>query len=535
MNFEIKTPLSQVGFLDLQSPTDAQPWARIEAKTPDDKTVHYHPIFTAPWGGMVLSPYVFYRRSDYEHMWLFNPFEFLKTALNTPDWPVPDTTTRAGRRIFYSHADGDGFRNESSAYIGKKSGEVLIDEIIKKYPYPYTASIIEAEIRALVKDQDSAEEPRLVKIARDLFALPQIEASSHSYTHPFYWQANDQTSALYTEDNLELKPEIDVSKLDLEREITGSIRYMESTLLPPGKRVEIFLWTGNCRPGPDAIAICNRLGIENMNGGYVIITKKNPSLTNVSPRTMSWGEELQIFCSHENDNIYRGFWQVDGKASIPFYGGFMHAADSFKRTESPLRLKPVNIYFHWYSGDNLSALRAIKSLFDWAITQPLHAITATQFARIARDAHRTELFRDANDHWLISNFGDSSNYRIHASQGYPNLATSKGVLGYVDAGTHRYIHTDGRRTVQLQFSKSPSPQLHLESSTAPIRFSKLTASAAEFSTQDWRDAEVILAGLPASTPADIVVNGERSSIASDKAGRIVLKLSKSAQVTVQAR
>ncbi len=533
MNFEIGAPLSQVGFLDLQCPTNGHAYAIIEGKSPEGKTMHFHPVFTAPWGGMVLAPYVFYRRSDFEHMWLVNPFEFLKQALNTPEWPVPDTTTRAGRRLFYSHADGDGFRNESSAQIGKKSVEVLIDEILKKYPYPFTCSIIEAEIRGLVKDQDANEEARLVKIARDLFAMPQVEAASHSYTHPFYWQDTDHTSALYTEDNLELKPGIAPGKIDPEREIAGSIRYIESTLLPPGKRVEVFLWTGNCRPGPKAIGLCERLGVENMNGGYVVITKKNPSLTNVSPRSLMWGDELQVFCSHENDNIYRGVWQENGKESIPFYGGFMHALDSFKRTESPRRLKPVNIYFHWYSGDNLSALRAIKSLFDWAIAQPLHAVTAKQFARIVRDARRTELFQEMDGTWRIVNYGDSTNYRIRSTQGYPDVGTSQGVLGSVDAGEYRYVHTDGSGTVRLRLRETIPNHLQLESSTAPIRFARLNPGEAEFTTQDLRDAEVILAGSPPEAVAEVSINGARSNVASDKSGRIVLQLSKTAQVTVK--
>ncbi len=533
MNFEMPAPVSRISFLDLQTPANGHAHVVVEGKSKEGRPVRYHPVFTAPWGGMVLAPYIFYIRPDYEHLWLLNPFEFLKEALQTPHWPTPDTTTRAGRRLFYSHADGDGFRNDSSAQIGKKSSEVLIDEILKKYPYPFTCSIIEAEIRGLVKDQDAAEEARLVKIARDLFAMPQVEAASHSYTHPFYWQDNDHTSALYTEDNLELKPGIDTSKIDPEREIAGSIRYMESTLLPPGKRVEMFLWSGNCRPGPLALEICDRLGVENMNGGYVIITKKNPSLTNVSPRSLQWGDGLQIFCAHENDNIYRGLLRQNGNDNIPFYGGFIHALDSFKRTESPRRLKPVNIYFHWYSGDNLAALRAIKSLFDWAIAQPLHAVTAKQFARIVRDARRTELFRDMQDAWRIANYGDSTNYRIPTSQGFPDIGASEGVAGFTDLGDQRYVHTDGRGMTRLRLSPTQPLHLRLESSTAPIQFAALKPTEAEFSVRDWRDAQVILAGAPPKATAEATIDGARSEVVFDESGRLPLKLGKTARVRVK--
>ena len=535
-NFENKTPVSPVSFLDLRSPAGSRVFTAVEGTDHTGKKVRFDAVFTSPWGGMMLAPYVFFRRSDYEHMWLFDPFEFLRTALATPEWPVPDTTTKAGRRIFYSHIDGDGFRNDSRAVIGKKSGEVILEDIIKKYPYPFTCSVIEAEIRALAKDQDPKEEPLLVKLSREMFALPNVEAGSHSYTHPFYWQENDKTSALYTEDNLELKPEIDVSKINLEREITGSIKYIESTLLPPGKKVEIFLWSGNCRPGEEALAICDRLGIENINGGYVIITKKNPSLTKVSPRSMMWGDRLQVFCSHENDNIYRGVWTETGKEGaqkIPFFSGFMHAVDSFQRTETPLRLKPVNIYFHFYSGDNLAALRALKSLFDWAATQPLHAVTAKQFTRIVKDARRTELFQDTDGSWLISNHGESTNHRIRSGDGYPDLAASEGVLGSADAGAYRYIHSSGRPLTRLRLTATPPIHLGLESSTAPIQFTERSAKTAAFATLDFREAEVILAGAPPHITVEAEINGVRSNIASDRQGRILLHLPRAAQVRIR--
>ena len=43
--------------------------------------------------------------------WYINPFELFREAFQTDALPKPDTTTLSGRRIYYSHVDGDGWRN----------------------------------------------------------------------------------------------------------------------------------------------------------------------------------------------------------------------------------------------------------------------------------------------------------------------------------------------------------------------------------------------------------------------------------------
>jgi hypothetical protein len=38
-------------------------------------------------------------------------------------------------------------------------------------------------------------------------------------------------------------------------------------------------------------------------------------------------------------------------------------------TEKPYRIKPINIYYHFYSGSKLAAFNALKEVYDWAIKQ----------------------------------------------------------------------------------------------------------------------------------------------------------------------
>ena len=88
----------------------------------------------------------------------------------------------------------------------------------------------------------------------------------------------------------------------------------------------------------------------NLNGGDTTISRHNPSLTCVAPRSLCWGGQLQIYAANQNEEVYTNDWKG------PVFGAFSLVTDTFERTGAPRRLKPVNIYFHFFSGDRPDAL-----------------------------------------------------------------------------------------------------------------------------------------------------------------------------------
>jgi uncharacterized protein (TIGR01370 family) len=533
MNHEAPVPLTPRGFTDLRAPADAEVLYSVTGTGPGGAKVQFDPVFIAPWGGFLLDSYTLFRRPSEEELWMVDPFYFFQAALGRTALPVPDTTTRDGVRIFYSHIDGDGFRHRSSVEPGRYSGEVVFDRIVKPFPFPFTISFIEAEIRGLVVDQKPGDAERLTRQAREVLALPKVEAASHAYTHPFYWNASDRTVKEYARANLLLAEPLNHTGVDPRREIEGSVRYIERELCPPGKPVKLFLWSGNCRPWPEALRIVRELGIENMNGGGTSISRKQPSLTRVAARSVPWGDELQITAANENENIYRERWAASGTTEAPFYGGFILAQDGFERMEKPRRLKPVNIYFHWYSGDNLASLNALTRLFEWSVKQELHSLTASEYAGIVRDARATRVFRQSDTRWTLVSGGRVRTFRLPKSSLVPDLANCRGVTGWRVGGDGVYVHTDGSPRVELVLSEQPAAHLRLEASTAEIQFSKLAAREAAFTVRDIRPCQVTLGGLPARGTASITVNGKASSWQTDASGGLKMELPNEARVEVR--
>ena len=244
----------------------------------------FDPVLRDELGRGLFDPYITFTASPDDTLSLFDPFKFLSKIWPADDFPVPDPTTRDGLRAFFSHIDGDGFASLSNLKRDMTCAAVVRDEILKSYPLPVTVSIVEANTRAVEVGLEVKDKPLYEEQAREIFALPNVQAASHSYSHPYSWIKDDPDSVgLYATENLILHGSENYAAIDYEREIAGSTSYIERELLPDGKKVEIMLWSGNCRPPAEALAIVRRMGIENMNGGDTITTKHHPSLATVAP------------------------------------------------------------------------------------------------------------------------------------------------------------------------------------------------------------------------------------------------------------
>ena len=171
-----------------RSKTDARTQAYLVVREGNDSATDATLISTHPNGGMIVGEFV--NRGDYttpiKQLYL-NTFEYLRRAFATDDLPKPDTTTLVGRRIYYSHIDGDGWRNLSQvkAYAQRRSmsAEVILREVIEAYPdLPVTVAPIVADLDPSWFGSEQAQ-----ALARDIFALPQVEMASHTLSHPFDW------------------------------------------------------------------------------------------------------------------------------------------------------------------------------------------------------------------------------------------------------------------------------------------------------------------------------------------------------------
>lgn len=398
-----------------------------------------------PWGGYVLSPYVLYEIPSGQGIrWIINPFTFIKRALNLPDMPSPDVTTSTGRRLLMAHMDGDGFASNAEFPDSPLAPRVMLEKIFKKYPIPTAVSVIEAETAPWgLYPNKSAE---MEKIAREIFLLPHVEIASHSYSHPFNWQqlSSDGDSEGY---NLVLPG----YKFDLNKETAGSVKYINDRLAPPGKSCKIFLWTGDCNPGADAIAKSETLGLLNMNGGETIITNSQPSITDVAPLGVERDGHFQVYAPNQNENVYTNLW------TGPFYG-FSRVIETYKLTDTPRRLKPVDIYFHTYAATKPASLKALDEVYAWALKQPNHPIFPSDYIRRVLDFNQSVIARADKD-WIFYGNGAIDTLRINKQWGFPLI--NDGVAGYNDFNEDRYLHLVKAKFNRIPLTSKPGNSTYL--------------------------------------------------------------------------
>ena len=386
------------------------------------------------WGGFLANPFVTSEvpGTEYSH-WVADPFQLLTRALRLPPLPVPDATTENGRRLLFAHVDGDGFASRAELSGSPLAADVMRREIIEKYRIPHAVSVIEAETAPHGLYPDLS--PQLEDIARKLFALPHVEVASHTYSHPFLWDTSVRHGVFGDKTEAAESLSIPGYTMDLRREIVGSSDYINQRLAPPSKQVKILLWSGDTAPSAEALEITERAGLLNMNGGDTSISRNVPTLTEVGPLGIAKGGYLQVYAPITNENIYTNLWKG------PFYG-YQRVLQTFAMTESPRRLKPVDIYYHTYSASKRAGLAALHKAYGWAQAQPLHPVFPSEYIRKVRDWHGMAIARDGAG-WRIRGDGELRTLRLPAALGTPDAAASQGVAGWHEAPEGRYIHLTG--------------------------------------------------------------------------------------------
>lgn len=413
-----------------------------------------------PWGGFVLDPFLLREIPGTEQSrWLVDPFAFLSQALALPPLPLPDVTTENGRRLLTAHIDGDGFPSRGEFPGSPLAGRVLLDEIFKRYRIPHAMSVIEGEIAPHgLYPKDAAE---MENIARQMFALPHVEAASHTFSHPFRWDNNvkhGKFSKSAADEVYHLA--LPGYKLDLRREIGGSIDYIRQRLAPRDKPVQLLLWSGDTAPSEEALRLADEAGLLNLNGGDTHIHRGSPSLGTVSALGIAKGGRLQVYTPTANENIYTNLW------TGPFYG-FRRAIETFEMTETPRRLKPVGIYYHSYSATKRASLDALHEVYGWAAKQPLHPIFASEYVRKVRDFMHATLARDGTG-WIFRGDGELRTLRAPAALGTPDPARSSGLAGFRAGREGNYLHLSGGEA-RLRFAGQASAAPYLVESNARLQ------------------------------------------------------------------
>ena len=542
VEFEYKLPKPVPGYLVIRA-KDPSVQTLLSMRDPELKSFGPEPVLiasTSSRGGYLAANYAInYDSKSNRLSWFIDPIAFLSKALSTGLAPVADTTTRAGRRMYLSHIDGDGWNNTSDRIplvngVAPLAAETVLDRLIAPFPdLPVSIGLISCDI-----DEALPSTPRAVDVARKLYALPQVEVASHTHSHPYDWSFFEKYSRARELERISpptpriTRPLVaktgqkqdDVFDLfggakplavrapsrvvtayasggplprykadkpfDLRSEVAGSLN-AASALAPEGKRAKLYLWSGNTRPFAAAVRATRQAGVRNMNGGDTRYDREFASLAYVRPLSRVVGRERQIFTPNSNEMIYTNEWKGP-------YNGFEKLRDTFERTDAPRRLKPANVYYHMFSADQPAGLEAVRSHLMWARNQPLIPVAASRYAAIADDFFEVEFQPLELQAWRVLKRGELQTVRFDsAADRVPDYAKSVGVLGHNHHNGALYVALDpavSEPVIAVQ-PKGAKSRAHLIESRWDVRDLAVAECSVRFKAEGFGNGDMRWAGL----------------------------------------
>ncbi len=433
-------------------------------------------IMKAKWGGAVLYPYPVKSLANGNDVWLIDGFKMMEGLLTLPKILAADATTESGLRILTSHVDGDGFPSKSWVKGNPYTAETLYQHVFKHYAIPQTISVIEGEIssQGLFPEQSAEME----QIARKIFRLPNVEIASHTFSHPFFWDEDLIRGEKQYGDHLDIPN----YQLDYDKEIAGSINYINQKLAPENKKVKLLLWSGNADPTENIIEKAEQAKVLNVNGGNTYVVKGKNSLTRVYP-TLAWYRKgIQVYAPTLNENLYTNLWTEN-------FSGYSRAIETFQLLGAPRRLKSISIYYHMYSGSYPASVRAVEKLHDWAIAQPVTPLFLSEYAQRARSLYETGIAKTLDGKWQITSTGVNS-IRVPNDLGFP----TGDIAGWNDGPDGRYLILKQPRT-QITLSKDSSTAMRLKSMNALLKQWQQSENRVEWAVSAHVPLQIHLAGV----------------------------------------
>ena len=364
---------------------------------------------------------------------------------------------------------------------------MILREFLLRYPQlPHTVSVVEGEVGPAGKYQDVS--PKLEAIARTIFKLPQVEVASHTFGHPLDWvRASQGERTRSAESAAPIDLDIPGYRYNAHREVAGSVAYINERLAPKDKPVKVYLWSGDAMPGPDAMREVVALKLANMNGNNAETPRDAPTLSQVPSLGKYVDGMLQVYSQAHNENEYTSDWTSR-------YYGFRDLVDRFRFTEAPRRLKPINIYYHFYSGTKPAGITALHQIYKYALEQETLPIVVSEAVARVAGFHSVTFARRIDGAWELRGLGALRTLRLDRRLGWPDLANSVGVAGVTDAGPGRYLSLGAEPEITLALTSSRPALPHLISSNAMLVSWTRNPTGVTFHLQGHQPVQVTIGG-----------------------------------------
>ncbi|MCX7698456.1 MAG: hypothetical protein N2114_03195, partial [Candidatus Goldbacteria bacterium] len=211
-----------------------------------------------------------------------------------------------------------------------------------------------------------------------------------------------------------------------------------------------------------ALKLFNENNLLNINGGYTIASYEKPFISYIGPHGIERNGLYQIYAAQMNENVYTNLWNGP-------YWGFEKVLETQEITDKPLRLKPINIYYHFYSASKYESLNTLKKIYETSLKKEVILKYTSDYIKTVLDFYNSEMFNYENK-WLIT-----SNGYIKTIKTKKILKINESVCGYRKINNLTYYHLCSKPPYKLEINDDNDEifsQPYLEFSNAEIDYFK---------------------------------------------------------------
>ena len=317
---------SATGFVDLEAPDGSEVMLSVRGES-GISTLRFDQAFLTTWGGVFLDAGGMMDERAFLTRWIGD----------RRIMPVPDTTTRDGRRLLMIQTRSEGFSSTVSMAGLPTCGELMKKQILDRYLLPFTVGLCEAELRGWLPGGDPRDAPRFEQTARQIFSLPQVEPASATFTRPMAFAADASGDSA-------LNSHATDDRRGFEREIAGSLAHLHRTVLPRGKPLGYVQWPAGADVSAEAGAFARRMGAA----GLV----EEPGVNGT--RTFVSGEGVTRICREVR--------------------GIDDAVTKFRESAGTPRLTPLALQFSFEDAADPDRFATLEKRLDLCASLPLQPI-----------------------------------------------------------------------------------------------------------------------------------------------------------------
>ena len=433
MNYETKVSKNIPIYL---TPKDAHPLLSLKDNHGNISTL----AAITPWGGYAVGD-AFMTTIGSNHLWCLNPFTFFQKALGLESLIVPDATTENGKRILFAHLDCDGIAQPNESDPQTLAGDEIYNTILEPYKIPQSVYMVGAEIDS--SGINAQESQKLTQLAQKIYALDYVEGGAHIFSNPTF------------DSRFAFSPQKDIS---------DAIKTINHALMPKDKAIEqkakTISWSTNLTPLFDMLEYVYAHDLLNINGGDTLIDNQSPWLSLISPMGLERQNYYQIYSGEQSDYAYTNSWNE------PFWG-YRKVIQTFEKTESPRRLKPIDIYYHFYSGSKDASLKALKDVFAWATKQETIPLFTSEYIKKSMDFYTVSMAQEG-DSWLYAGMQNIHTVRAEKENYFVDFNHSTGIVGSRYINNRTYFNFDPQSIAILSVTQKKQDLPYLIDANAPL-------------------------------------------------------------------